>query len=163
VVALRKVRPTVQPTPARPLRILVACESVALTGGLLRFDRFARTVAPWGHEVALMPFAGVGASQRPTDLRVLSWEEASKATWDAVMVPGAGFSEATIARFNELRAPNFGLRVQHILNDRSKQPGFQSVNDAFQPDVVVFNNSAWPVGTFTKFKGKRFHVLEGAV
>jgi len=94
---------------------------------------------------------------------VVAWDDAANATWDAVMIPGAGFSDATIARFAGFRAPNFGVRVQHVLNDRTLRERFKRVNDAFAPDVVVFNNRAWPVGTFTEFQAKRFHVLEGAV
>lgn len=34
------------------LRLLVACDHLALTGGLLRFERVGRVLARRGHEVA---------------------------------------------------------------------------------------------------------------
>lgn len=163
IVVLRKVRASARAIPARPLRLLVACESVVRNGGLLRFDRVARAIAPWGHSLAFVALGDARADERATDVRVLAWDAAANATWDAVMVPGAGFSDATIARFAAFRAPNFGVRVQHVLNDRTLRERFKRVNDAFAPDVVVFNNRDWPVGTFTEFQAKRFHVLEGAV
>ena len=163
IVVLRKVRPDAAPIPAQRLRILVACESIVRNGGLLRFDRVARAIAPWGHSLAFVALGETRADERATDVPVVSWDDAANATWDAVMVPGAGFSDATIARFATLRAPNFGVRVQHVLNDRTLRERFKRVNDAFAPDVVVFNNRDWPIGTFTDFQAKRFHVLEGAV
>ncbi len=163
IIVLRKVRPGARPLPARALRILVACENVVRNGGLLRFDRVTRAIVPWGHTLAFVPLGDAREDERATDVRVLSWDDATSATWDAVMVPGAGFCDATIARFAELRAPNFGVRVQHVLNDRALRERFKRVNDAFAPDLVVFNNRDWPVGTFTEFQAKRFHVLEGAV
>jgi glycosyltransferase involved in cell wall biosynthesis len=163
IIVLRKVRAGARPVPARPLRLLVACENIVRNGGLLRFDRIARAIAPLGHTLAFLPLAGTREDERATDVRVVSWDDAASATWDAVMVPGAGFSDATIARFAALRAPNFGVRVQHVLNDRTLRERFRRVNDAFAPDVVVFNNRDWPIGTFTEFQAKRFHVLEGAV
>lgn len=163
IVVLRKVRASARPVPARSLRILVACERIVRNGGLLRFDRVARAIAPWGHSLAFVALDENAPHERATDVPVVSWDGATGQTWDAVMVPGAGFSDATIARFAALRAPNFGVRVQHVLNDPTLRERFRRVNDAFAPDVVVFNNRAWPVGTFTEFQAKRFHVLEGAV
>ncbi|MET0230971.1 MAG: class I SAM-dependent methyltransferase [Rhodanobacteraceae bacterium] len=163
VVVLRKVRPGRMPMSARPLRILVACENIVRNGGLLRFDRVARAIAPGGHSLSFVALGEARPDERATDVPVVSWDDAANATWDAVMVPGAGFSDATIERFAALRAPNFGVRVQHVLNDRTLRERFRRVNDAFAPDVVVFNNRDWPVGTFTDFQAKRFHRLEGAV
>ena len=163
IVVLRKVKPGAPRMPARPLRLLVACENIVRSGGLLRFDRVARTIAPWGHELAFLPLAEAANHERDTDVPVLSYSDASARTWDAVMVPGAGFSDATIARFEALRAPQFGLRVQHVLNDRTLRARFKRVNETFAPDVVIFNNADWPVGSYTDFQARRFHVVPGAV
>jgi 2-polyprenyl-3-methyl-5-hydroxy-6-metoxy-1,4-benzoquinol methylase len=79
------------------------------------------------------------------------------------MVPGSGFlkwmSAETFASFRDSR---FGLRVQHVLNDRSQEENFRSLNEQFHPHVVVFNNREWTPGTFTDFVGNAFHYLIGA-
>jgi len=84
-------------------------------------------------------------------------------SWDAVMTPGAGFPSDFIQRINAFRDERFGIRVQHILNDPTKRDRFLEVNKAFKPHLVIFNNLAWPPGTFTEFQAERFHALPGAV
>jgi hypothetical protein len=79
------------------------------------------------------------------------------------MVPGAGFPDETIVRFANFRQPQFGLRVQHILNDQQRLAAFKAVNQSFAPHVVIFNNDAWPPESFTNFFADRFHILLGAV
>jgi glycosyltransferase involved in cell wall biosynthesis len=147
----------------RRWKILVACHDVVLSGGLLRFDRVAAVLRGWGHELSFVAFAPAPTLHRPTDVPVLSFHQAAARTWDAVMVPGAGFPEETIAQFAALRASNFGVRVQHVLNDQTRRAGFAAVNKAFAPHVLVFNNTHWPPGSFTEFQADRFHVLLGAV
>lgn len=144
-------------------RLLVACHDVVLSGGLLRFDRIASVLARDGHEVCFVAPAGAGRRDRPTDLEVLSFDEAARSTWDAVMVPGAGFPAETIGGFSAFRDERFGTRVQHVLNDQSRCPSFRLVNDHFAPHVVIFNNEHWPPGSFTDFQADRFHFLVGAV
>ncbi len=161
--AFKKTRIEPPGLPQKAQRILVACERIVLTGGLLRFDRVARALAPWGHRLSFLVLGDTGQGERPTDMQVLDLESASKVSWDAVMVPGAGFSEAFIRRLAELRESRFGVRVQHVLNDRSRRERFLKVNAAFAPDVVVFNNDDWSAGSFTDFRGRRFHLLPGAV
>lgn len=164
IVVLRKTHVDVPAVPTRPLRVLVACERIVLSGGLLRMDRIARALVPWGHHFAFLALDdGAPVRERETDLPVLDWNAAAAAQWDAVMVPGAGFSDTTIARLADLRSPNFGVRVQHVLNDRTRRERFQHVNATLVPDVVVFNNLDWPAGTFADFHGRRFHILLGAV
>src|SRR5208282_3544546 len=146
-----------------PKRILVACHDIILSGGLLQFDRVAAVLRGWGHDLSFVTLADTPRFHRPTDVPVLSFEEASQIPWDAVMVPGAGFPEETIARFSTFRHERFGVRVQHILNDQQKRALFKAVNESFAPQIVIFNNDHWPAGSFTEFSADRFHVLVGAV
>jgi glycosyltransferase involved in cell wall biosynthesis len=144
-------------------RILVACDEMIVAGGLYRFERFGRIIQRFGH---LLAFAALGKSavqHRATEFPVLTLEQAAGQTWDATFVPGAGFPSATIARFAELRADSFGIRVQHILNDTSRRSAFLEVNRSFSPHVVIFNNRAWRPGEFIEFAADAFHYLEGAV
>jgi hypothetical protein len=146
-----------------PQRILVACNNLVLSGGLLRFERLGTVLRRWGHEVAFLTLAENESTHMQTALPVLSLEQATGMQWDAVMVPGAGFPAATIQRLSALREKCFGIRVQHILNDQSRRDGFMKVNQALQPEIIVFNNNDWPAGSFTDFQANRFHVLLGAV
>jgi glycosyltransferase involved in cell wall biosynthesis len=163
IVVLQKLRHAERGVPAWPHRLLVACHDIVMSGGLLRFERLAATLRRDGHELAFVRLADSSAPEWQPQSPVLSLAEAASAEWDAVMVPGAGFPDETIERFARLRAPNFGLRMQHVLNDRTLRERFLRVNAAFAPDVVVFNNADWPVGSFTEFQARRFHVLPGAV
>jgi glycosyltransferase involved in cell wall biosynthesis len=43
------------------------------------------------------------------------------------------------------------------------KPRFLHVNRTFQPHLVIFNNLAWPPGTYTQFQAERFHTVLGAV
>jgi hypothetical protein len=149
-------------TLPRRQRLLVACDSLVLAGGLLRFERAGVALRRLGHELAFMSMAGKASGLEMT-APVLSLRQAAATKWDAVMVPGAGFPAKTIERFALLRKENFGVRVQHVLNDQSRRALFKAVNDSFQPHVVVFNNKHWPIGSFTDFEADRFHVLLGGV
>ena len=79
------------------------------------------------------------------------------------MIPGAGFPRETIDKMKILTESNFGIRIQHILNDQTFFEKFYAVNKVFRPHIVVFNNRNWPADSFTEFIGYRFHCLEGAV
>ena len=103
------------------------------------------------------------SSKVQSALPILTFDEASEMRWDAVMAAGAGFKNSTIKKFELFRKEQFGVRVQHVLNDQSRRDNFLSLNESFGPHVVVFNNSAWPAGSFTEFHAERFHVLPGAV
>lgn len=166
VVVLKKLRDVScleRPLPQRRQRILVACHHVVPTGGILRFERLGRVLQNWGHEVAFAALTDAPVPAGKREIPILTLDEAAAMTWDAVMVPGAGFPDATMEKLALLRKPSFGVRVQHILNDPSKRAGFKTVNRQFAPQVVIFNNQAWPVGSFTDFQADRFHVLLGAV
>ncbi len=165
IVVLEKlVAPTaLAPLPVGRRRILVACHDIVLTGGLQRFDKVGRVLQDWGHEVAVVAFDQRSSHQWDTGLRVLSLEQACQGRWDMVMVPGAGFPPETIERFSVLRESNFGIRVQHVLNDQTRRDGFELVNKVFRPHIVVFNNMHWEPGSFTAFMADRFHHLLGAV
>lgn len=124
------------------MRLLVACDHLALTGGLLRFERVGRVLARRGHTFSFLTF-GTGEDGFETRHRVLHPEEAARESWDAVMVPGGGFSDATIEGFADLRAPNFGARIQHFLNAPARRDAYARVTRTFAPDLVVANNAHW--------------------
>lgn len=145
------------------MRILVACHNLVLAGGLLRFERLGRALKPRGHDLAFVVFDPEAAAGFQSDLPVHTLEESVEMSWDATIVPGAGFPAETIAGFSVFREGPFGARIQMILNDQTKRTSFLRVNESFQPDIVIFNNVEWPVGSFRDFAGKRFHQLIGAV
>jgi glycosyltransferase involved in cell wall biosynthesis len=160
---LRKVSSTGAFRSADKKRILVACHDRVLAGGLFRFERFGRIARARGHELAFLLFAKQGATARVIEFPVLGLQEAASSEWDVTMIPGAGFPPETIQQFSQLTQPQFGLRMQHALNDQTRKPGFLQVNRVFKPHVVVFNNREWPPGTYTTLQAWRFHVLEGGV
>lgn len=94
---------------------------------------------------------------------IITFDEARKMNWDATMIPGAGFSAETVATFEKLCTKQFGIRVQHILNDQARRDGFLQVNRCFKPHIIIFNNYHWPPGSFTDFQADRFYFLVGAV
>ena len=147
----------------RRQRLLIACHDIPLRGGMLRFNRLGRIWRQWGHDVAWAVLADGPAAQRHTSLTILSLDQAAGMRWDAVMVPGAAFADSSIGKFEIFRQPNFGVRVQHILNDQSRRALFKQMNEAFAPHIVIFNNAHWPVGSFTEFQADRFHFLFGGV
>ena len=102
------------------MRILVACDSLVMAGGLMRFERFGREAVKLGHQLAYLCFSGSKA-QFETNFQQMGFAEASKQSWDVTMVPGQGFPDDTLEAFKHLRARSFGLRVQHILNDQTYQ------------------------------------------
>lgn len=148
---------------SRGKRILVVCHEIVLSGGLLRFDRVGRVIRQFGHRLAFVTFADHPTRHRTTEFEVLPLSEAGRQQWDATFVPGAGFPAETIGRFSELRRENFGVRVQHVLNDQTRRAGFLAVNHAFAPQVVIFNNHHWAPGDYTDFTADAFHHLEGGV
>jgi glycosyltransferase involved in cell wall biosynthesis len=160
---LRKINAAPVIQAADKKRILIACHELVLAGGIFRFERFGRIARARGHELAFLRFAEQSASARVIEFPILGFEEASSSEWDVTMIPGAGFPPETIQKFRELTQPQFGLRMQHLLNDQTRKPGFIQVNQAFKPHVVVFNNRQWPPGTYTALQAGRFHVLEGGV
>ncbi len=145
------------------MRILVVCHQLTLSGGLLRFEQVGRTLAGSGHDVAFAHLAWSSGSGFESRLEVLSFRRAARQSWDAVIVPGCGFPERMLARLPRLRSANFGTRVQAVLNDQTLRSGFLQVNRAVDPDIVLFNNTSWPVGSFRDFAGRRFHTLPGGV
>lgn len=145
------------------MRFLFACDYLVASGGLLRLERAGQVLNSLGHECAYLVFSPEKARDFRPRLSVLTPNEAFKSNWDAVMVPGAGFPDDTINAFERLRDPRFGLRVQMILNDQHVRPRFLRVNDAFAPDIVLFNNEHWPPGSYREFAAKQFHYLIGAV
>lgn len=163
IVALRKLASSAEGGAPGGRRFLVACHEITAAGGLYRFERFGRVIRRFGHDLAFVAFGDEPQLVRRSEFPVLTFAAAEAREWDATMVPGAGFPEQTIERFARLRAPRFGVRVQHVLNDQTRKPAFLQVNRAFAPDVVIFNNRHWKVGDFTDFQADAFHFLEGGV
>ncbi|WP_082501290.1 glycosyltransferase [Methylobacterium sp. Leaf88] len=147
------------------MRLLVACDHLALTGGLMRFERVGQVLARWGGELAFLCL-GEGVDDRPagfaSTLRHLSRAAALEETWDAVMVPGGGFPDAIVARLASLRDPRLGLRVQHFLNGPGRREAYQRVTQAFEPDLIVVNNAHWPEADLAAF-GRPFRRVVGGV
>jgi glycosyltransferase involved in cell wall biosynthesis len=160
---LRKVSSAGVFRSADKKRILVACHDLVLAGGLFRFERFGRIAQARGHQLAFLQFAEQNPSTRVIEFPVLSLQDALSTEWDATIIPGAGFPPETIQKFSQLAQPQFGLRMQHALNDQTRRSGFVQVNQVFKPHVVVFNNREWPHGSYTTLQARRFHVLEGGV
>lgn len=129
----------------------------------MRFERVGRAIASDGHQLAYVALEDTSQRGFPTEHEVLSFEEASARTWDAIIIPGAGFAPAIMERFAEFVQPGFGLRIQMILKDQSRRDAFRQVNTVFAPDVVVFNNRHWPPGSYPEFRADAFHYLIGAV
>ncbi|WP_245479707.1 class I SAM-dependent methyltransferase [Hansschlegelia zhihuaiae] len=162
IVFLRKLSAGPR-SPVGAKRILVPCKHLTGSGGLLRFERFGRAARSRGHHLAYLQLDHGAAPLRSSEFEVLSPEEASARDWDVTMIPGGGFAPRHEDALKALRAANFGLRMQHILNDETRRDRFLRVNSAVAPDLVVFNNRHWRPGSFTTFRARRFHVLEGAV
>lgn len=136
---------------------------MVVAGGLYRFERFGRVIERFGHQLAFVALADKPLRHRASNFPVLTLEQAARQAWDATFIPGAGFPAAIIARFAQLRADSFGVRVQHVLNDTSRRAAFLDVNRAFSPHVVIFNNRHWAAGDFTDFAADAFHFLEGGI
>lgn len=144
------------------MRFLIACDTLVASGGLLRFERLARALGRNEHTFNYLAYSAA-PPEFATELDVLTLAEASIMNWDATLAPGAGFPSATIDAFETLRAPNFGVRIQMVLNDRTVRDRFLRLNASFAPDIVVFNSQDWHPGTYCDFRGNRFHHLIGAV
>ncbi|RMG60865.1 MAG: glycosyltransferase [Calditrichaeota bacterium] len=145
-------------------KILVAWFSFTLNGGIGRFIHLARVLKPFGHQVQFCSLVDDTETPWP-ELKgqILTLNEALKEQWDAVMIPGAGESAERLAKLNLLRQKNFGIRVQHILNDPSLYARFEKANYALDPHIVVINNEHWELKHLRKLRGEAFHYLIGAV
>lgn len=145
------------------MNLLLLCEKITPSGGILRFEKIAKTLNPIGHKLYILPLSGEHKyNNYISEAIIISENDACTMTWDITMVPGAGFSDAIIKKFSNYKKNIFGLRVQHILNDKTKKDSFIKVNQSFSPDIIIFNNN-WEIGSFTEFKAKQFHFIIGAV
>lgn len=151
--------------PSAPAqRLLVAQHDLQLSGGSLRFERLGRVLRQRGHEIATLALTDTSRPERGTDLPVFTLDEAARRQWDCTMVAGGAlFPPETVTKLTRLQLPNFGLRLHHVLHDPSRREGFVRINQAFCPQVVVFNNLAWPPGSFDDLPAQHHHVLLGAV
>ncbi|MBU0755948.1 MAG: glycosyltransferase family 4 protein, partial [Planctomycetes bacterium] len=144
-------------------RILVACYKPLLSGGLLRFKRFGREFVKMGGRLVFLALADSLSGPVHEEFETIGYEEALSRPWDVTMVPGQGFPASTVKEFSLLTGPNFGYRVQHVLNAPVIRDGFLEVNKAFKPDLVVFNNRHWAPGSWVPFQARKFVFIEGAV
>lgn len=149
---------------AYPRRLLVAWSQFSVNGGIGRFINVARTLSPFGVEVCFTSISNETQTEWPDFPRpVLTFREAAEQAWDAVMVPGAGGRDETLALLAQLKDRRFGTRVQHVLSDPSRLQRFVVANRAFEPDLVLFNNSQWSPPFPTELHARRLEVLPGAV
>lgn len=168
LVTLRKNfqdAPPPESRPAQKLKILVACTRLSARGGFLRFERVAKSLMAQGHTLT---FATLGDEQDESwrgSVPVINIADAFNQPWDVTMIPGAaGFASAkTRSILESFRQPNFGLRVQHVLNDKTKEEKFKTVNYSFRPHLVLFNNHHWKPGDYTQFQANQFKTLVGGV
>lgn len=145
-------------------RWLIAWFQYTLNGGLNRFAQVARVLRPQGYRIQFVSLTDERETAWPDfPGEVLTWDQARRGTYDAVMVPGAGASDELLARLAWLRQPNFGLRVQHVLNEPALLPRFRTAHRSFSPQVVVANNVAWGPADFAQLPAAAHHVLPGAV
>jgi len=147
----------------RGYQIAVVCHDIQLSGGLLRFDRAGSALAASGHRMVFVTLNENAKYYRQPDLEVLSLNEALERKWDAVMLPGAGFPDSSLALLSLFHGKNFGVRIQHILNDQTLRNRFKTANESFRPHVVVFNNLHWPPGSYSDLRADHFAVLLGGV
>ena len=149
----------------RVMKLLVVAERPVLAGGLLRFEHVRRALDRGQDELcfAFLKDKDTASDIFPSSARMFDFESAGEEFWDAVMVPGAGFSETTLMALGRFREPRFGLRIQHILNDRRVEDRFKIVNQTFRPDIVVYNNTAWTGYGEQVFAAQRHVTLIGAV
>ncbi len=153
--------------PQQPLApvwrsVLVVAERNIVAGGLLRFLRLHRAMQNFGIQVSFA-FDDLGGPWKPQDCEVLPMEAAMSRQWDATILPGAGFSESFLDGLERFCTPTQGIRVQAVLNDRTKYERFLRANKVFRPHSVIFNSSDWTPGSYSHFQGDRFAVVEGAV
>lgn len=142
--------------------VLVVAEKNILTGGLLRFSRMQRALAPYGVKITFA-FDDLSGPFQPTNCDVVTMDQALERQWDATILPGAGFSAAFLKALNRFSSDLSGTRVQAVLNDTSLTEKFLQANTHFRPHSVIFNTRAWTPGTYTHFHAERFAVVEGAV
>lgn len=145
------------------LRLLVLCETFKISGGLLIFERVGRVLARWGHLLAWLPLAPGPRPDFAVHCPVLGREDAFGREWDAVMLPGVGFSSPMLDSLHEFLDARLGLRVQHVLGDRRREERFVRANRLFRPHLVLFNNHEWKPENHIAFPEGRCEHLVGAV
>jgi glycosyltransferase involved in cell wall biosynthesis len=145
-------------------RILVPCYEMSIAGGLYRFERLRRTIQPWGYDLSFVAFSPDPFRLRRPKFDVLRPDQLyGEQPWDAVMLPGAGFPPDMLDSLDMFCHPQFGLRIQHLLNDQTPLELYRRANRAFRPDIVIANNRHWSVGEMEVFDARRAFILEGAV
>ena len=146
----------------KKIKVLVICDQLIRSGGLLRFDRVANVIKNWGYELYFLPLSNKNRDIK-LNAKIINKADALKIKWDVTMIPGAGFPEETIKQFGEFTSSNYGLRIQHILNDKTRKLMFLKVNSIFKPHLVIFNNKHWGIGEYKDFQANEFYYLIGGV
>ncbi len=155
-------RDTSDTPEAAPKNILIAWFTFSLNGGIGRFIHVARVLEKQGHSVKFVSLDNTKETEWPyLQGKIMSVAEALEEQWDAVMIPGAGVSDEQLPGFEVLNNPRFGLRIQHILNDRSREERFIKVNSVLKPHIIIVNNSHWD--SFVNLDANIFHILAGGV
>ena len=136
--------------------ILIALAGSLDRQALSKFERLGCEFGLLGYGAAFLrlPDAPEGGSE----VRNVSLELAARASWAAVMIAGSQFPPDCLAALTQLKADNFGVRVQYVLDGQSQRTACLKVNNCFAPHVLVFSHSEWPVGSFTEFQAERFEV-----
>lgn len=125
------------------MRLLLVWPRFTLTGGIAKFVRVQRAL-PSGSSLTFASLDGRLASPFP-GLEVVPFEQVVDQEWDATMVPGAGGSvyPERCHEFAVIRAPNFGLRVQHVLGGPDRFDHFAAMVDHVVPGLVCFLDPRW--------------------
>lgn len=147
----------------KQMNFLIACEEVVSSGGMLRFERLGRELKKFGHTLTFLSLSNNLTPHFKSDHEIIGTEDAKARQWDFTMLPGAGFSDETIASLHKISGKSYGIKVQWVLNDTSLKERFLHANKSFSPDIVIFNNPTWKPGSYTEFSAKRFHHIYGAV
>lgn len=144
-------------------RFVVVIEHLTVSGGLYRFERVGRELKRLGVDLCWLSLAETTIAQRPSDFPMLTHGNFESSGGDIFCVPGAGFSRAFFACVARLRERHTGRWIQHVLNDPHRLEAFTRMNEAFKPDIVIFNNRHWSASEAARLTVGKHEVLEGAV
>ena len=161
---LQKMQAVPAQVQSRPVRrLLVCCETLSAGPELQRFVSLGNELKARGNSLAI---AHIASGQQPClgeKVECMTLDSARQRRWDALMVVGEAFSEQGLAALATLRGPQYGVRVQHVLDSSQRRERYLQVNRAVDPQVVVFDNRHWTSGSYIELNGDRFYTLEGAV
>ena len=137
--------------------ILIAVADNRGREALPKFLQLARELRAFGHDAAFLELPDLPHAACEEAPKV-SLEAATRLSWAAAMVGGSAFRPESLVALAQLRATNLGVRLQYVLDGQGQRGACRTVNDCFAPNVLVFSNPEWPVGSFTGFQADRFVV-----